>query len=168
MEREPRQHPAAGPRPAPGAPDRALQGLLERVTYHDEGSLYSVLRILPERGYEAPEGRATFRPERVTAVGRCSGPSAGTRVRLAGRWGSHKTHGLQFEFDSLEVLPPEDREGLVKYLASDRFPGIGPTLAQRIVEYRTEHGGFRSLGELREVEGIGEKRFASLREALQR
>ena len=49
----------------------------------------------------------------------------------------------------------------------DELDGIGPTLAQRIVEYRTEHGGFRSLGELREVEGIGEKRLAALREALQ-
>ncbi|MEA2333137.1 MAG: competence protein ComEA [Thermoleophilaceae bacterium] len=48
----------------------------------------------------------------------------------------------------------------------DEVDGIGPTLAGRIVEYRTEHGGFRSLQELREVEGIGEKRFETLREAL--
>jgi competence protein ComEA len=49
----------------------------------------------------------------------------------------------------------------------DQIEGIGPTLAQRIVQYRTEHGGFRSLAELREVEGIGEQRFEGLREALQ-
>jgi competence protein ComEA len=49
----------------------------------------------------------------------------------------------------------------------EELDGIGPTLAERIVEYRDAHGGFRSLGELREVEGIGEKRFESLREALQ-
>jgi competence protein ComEA len=49
----------------------------------------------------------------------------------------------------------------------DEVDGIGPTLAERIVEYRDAHGGFRSLGELREVEGIGDKRFESLREALQ-
>ena len=49
----------------------------------------------------------------------------------------------------------------------EELDGIGPTLAERIVEYRDAHGGFRSLGELRDVEGIGEKRFESLREALQ-
>jgi competence protein ComEA len=49
----------------------------------------------------------------------------------------------------------------------EELDGIGPTLAERIVEYRDTHGGFRSLGELRDVEGIGEKRFESLQEALQ-
>ena len=49
----------------------------------------------------------------------------------------------------------------------DEIDGIGPTLAERIVEYRDAHGGFRSIQELAEVEGIGEKRLATLREALQ-
>ena len=43
----------------------------------------------------------------------------------------------------------------------DELDGIGPTLAERIVEYRDAQGGFRSLDELREVDGIGEKRFAT-------
>jgi competence protein ComEA len=49
----------------------------------------------------------------------------------------------------------------------DEIDGIGPTLAERIVEYRDAHGGFRSLEELAQVEGIGEKRLATLRDALQ-
>lgn len=49
----------------------------------------------------------------------------------------------------------------------DQVDGIGPTLAGRILEYREAHGGFGSIEELRQVEGIGEKRFEVLREALQ-
>ncbi|EDY57496.1 ComEA family DNA-binding protein [Streptomyces sviceus] len=45
----------------------------------------------------------------------------------------------------------------------DTLPGVGPVLAQHIVDYRTRHGGFRSVDELREVNGIGDRRFADLR-----
>ena len=45
----------------------------------------------------------------------------------------------------------------------DTLDGIGPTLAGRIVQYRTEHGGFQSIDELKQVDGIGEKRFESLK-----
>ncbi|GKQ37197.1 DNA-binding protein [Streptomyces sp. A012304] len=38
----------------------------------------------------------------------------------------------------------------------DALPGVGPVLAQHIVDYRTRHGGFRSVDELREVNGIGD------------
>ncbi|MEU9606884.1 helix-hairpin-helix domain-containing protein [Streptomyces sp. NPDC048057] len=45
----------------------------------------------------------------------------------------------------------------------DTLPGVGPVLAQHIVDYRTQHGGFRSVDELREVDGIGARRFADLK-----
>ncbi|WP_330349830.1 ComEA family DNA-binding protein [Streptomyces sp. NBC_00582] len=45
----------------------------------------------------------------------------------------------------------------------DTLPGVGPVLAQHIVDYRAQHGGFRSVDELREVNGIGERRYADLR-----
>ncbi|MFD8966468.1 helix-hairpin-helix domain-containing protein [Streptomyces sp. NPDC059568] len=44
----------------------------------------------------------------------------------------------------------------------DTLPGVGPVLARHIIDYRTEHGGFRSIEELREVNGIGARRFADL------
>ena len=48
----------------------------------------------------------------------------------------------------------------------DGLDGIGPTLAKRIVDQRQSRGGFRSIDDLREVDGIGEKRLAALRKAL--
>lgn len=44
----------------------------------------------------------------------------------------------------------------------DTLPGVGPVLAQHIVDYRTEHGGYGSVDELRQVTGIGDRRFADL------
>lgn len=49
----------------------------------------------------------------------------------------------------------------------DTLDGVGPGLAQKIIDYRTQHGGFRSVDELGEVPGIGEKRLESLRAQLQ-
>jgi competence protein ComEA len=43
------------------------------------------------------------------------------------------------------------------------LPGIGEKLAQRVVEYRKTHGGFRSVEDLRKVRGIGEKRMERIR-----
>ncbi len=47
-----------------------------------------------------------------------------------------------------------------------RLPGIGKTLAQRVVERRTAHGPYRTVDELREVKGIGAKRLARIRPLL--
>ena len=49
----------------------------------------------------------------------------------------------------------------------EELDGIGPTLAARILEYRDAHGGFRSVEELGEVDGIGEVRLEALRQAVQ-
>jgi competence protein ComEA len=48
----------------------------------------------------------------------------------------------------------------------DSLDGIGPSLAERIVAYRVEHGGFRSVDELDEVSGIGPVRLEALRARL--
>lgn len=44
----------------------------------------------------------------------------------------------------------------------ETLPGVGPVLAQAIIEWRTQNGGFTSVEELNEVSGIGEKVFAKL------
>lgn len=45
----------------------------------------------------------------------------------------------------------------------DRLPGVGPSTAAKIIEYRREHGGFSSIDELLAVKGIGDKKLADMR-----
>lgn len=81
---------------------------------------------------------------------------------------------------ALPVLPPEPEEtaassqeaasassGLININTAtaaqlDTLPGIGPVLAQRIIDYRQANGPFASLSQLMLVEGIGEKRLANI------
>ena len=68
------------------------------------------------------------------------------------------------------ALPPEEIEVVlvdlntagIQELAT--LPGIGQGLAQRIVDYRAAHGPFENPETLMEVSGIGEKKFAELRD----
>jgi competence protein ComEA len=48
----------------------------------------------------------------------------------------------------------------------DTLDGVGPATAQKILDYRAEHGGFGSVDELDQIPGIGEKRLAAFRESV--
>ncbi|MFI7080859.1 helix-hairpin-helix domain-containing protein [Micromonospora sp. NPDC049903] len=46
----------------------------------------------------------------------------------------------------------------------DALPGVGPVLAQRIIEHRDQRGGFRAVSDLRQVNGIGDARYEELKD----
>lgn len=48
----------------------------------------------------------------------------------------------------------------------NKLPGIGPTLAQRILDYRASKGGFTSIAEIQDVKGIGDTLFQNLKELI--
>jgi len=68
---------------------------------------------------------------------------------------------------SASAISPSGKININRASAAEldqHLSGIGPALAQRIVEYREKNGPFRSIEELRNVSGIGEKRFAEIKD----
>ncbi len=49
----------------------------------------------------------------------------------------------------------------------EQLDGVGPATARKIVEYRQKHGGFGSIEDLKEIGGIGEKKFDALKDSVQ-
>lgn len=162
-----RSHNRGGDAPAGSRAQRGsvLQGTVETITFHSEESLYTVLRVIPERGYDDPDSPSMFRSARLTAVGPMDNPLVGQRVALHGEWRPHPTHGRQFAFDGFEALRPIDAEGVVRYLASSAFPGVGQKTAQRIVD-ALGAGALEIVrtdpGRLSEVQGLSPKIRESL------
>ena len=65
--------------------------------------------------------------------------------------------------------PATEGEERVELNTADRatletLPGIGPRTAERIIEYRTENGGFEKVEDLMNIRGIGERTFLRLRD----
>lgn len=48
----------------------------------------------------------------------------------------------------------------------DRLPGIGPVLSQSIIDYRQKHGAYDSIEEIKEVDGIGDKKFEAMKDMI--
>lgn len=48
----------------------------------------------------------------------------------------------------------------------DTLPGIGPATAQKIIDYRQEHGNFSSIEDIKNVKGIGEAKFSKMQDKI--
>jgi exodeoxyribonuclease V alpha subunit len=128
-----------------------LDGVLERITYANEDTGYTVARVDTGRGSG----------DLLTVVGALLGAQPGESLRMHGRWGSHPQYGKQFTIEHYTTVLPATIQGIRRYLGSGLIKGIGPRIAERIVD----HFGTGTLeiieGEpkrLIEVPGLGPKR----------
>lgn len=128
-----------------------LEAVLERVTYANEETGYTIARVASDRNGS----------DLLTVVGPLLGAQVGESLRLTGRWTSHPRYGRQFEVRSYSTVLPATIQGIQRYLGSGLIKGIGPVMAERMVE----HFGtdiLRVIDEevqrLVEVPGVGPKR----------
>lgn len=135
-----------------------LEAVLERITYANEETGYTIARVATER----------TGPDLLTVVGPLLGAQVGESLRLTGRWGSHPRYGKQFQVDSYTTVLPATVQGIRRYLGSGLIKGIGPMMADRMVT----HFGVDILtiieeepGRLIEVHGLGPKRTKKIADA---
>ncbi|MCF3123684.1 ATP-dependent RecD-like DNA helicase [Streptomyces arenae] len=128
-----------------------LEGVLERITYANEETGYTVARVDTGRGGG----------DLLTVVGSLLGAQVGESLRMQGRWGSHPQYGKQFTVENYTTVLPATIQGIRRYLGSGLIKGIGPVMADRI----TTHFGVDTLDvietapkRLVEVPGLGPKR----------
>ncbi len=134
-----------------------LTGSVERITFYNPENGYSVVRLRPDQ-------RRMFGADReglVTLTGNLPELTPGEFLRLNGQWVNHPKHGMQFTVETCEQALPATVSGIRRYLGSGLIKGIGPRLAERIVEKfgaETLDVIERRPDLLREVADIGPKR----------
>ncbi len=134
-----------------------LEGSVERVTYYNDETGYSVIRL-----------KAPGQFDLVTVVGSLPEVQPGERLRLEGIWSNHPQYGRQFKAELCEQLLPATVEGIRRYLGSGLIRGVGPVTAERIVD-RFGAVTLQVLDErpeqLQNVPGVGPKRAAAIAQA---
>jgi exodeoxyribonuclease V alpha subunit len=150
-----RDQPLAGDQPHRSV---VLEAVLERVTYANEDTGYTIAGVATER----------TGPDLLAVVGPLLGAQIGQSLRLTGHWGSHPRYGRQFVVESYTTVLPATIQGIRRYLGSGLIKGIGPTMAERMVD----HFGLDILTvietepqRLVEVHGLGPKRTRRIAEA---
>jgi exodeoxyribonuclease V alpha subunit len=143
------------PTPTSPPPLATLEAVLERITYANDETGYTVARV-------SARGSGS---ELLTIVGNLLGAQPGESLRLQGRWKSHPQYGRQFEVASYTTVLPATLQGIRRYLGSGLIKGIGPKMAERIVAH-FEMDTLRVIEEqperLIEVPGLGPKRTAKI------
>ncbi|WP_034629873.1 SF1B family DNA helicase RecD2 [Desulfotruncus alcoholivorax] len=138
---------------------QTIFGYLERITYYNEETNFTVARL-------QEKGKAGL----TTIVGNMAGINPGESLRLTGKWINNAKYGEQFQVEKYETVVPATVNGIEKYLGSGLIKGIGPVMAKRIVKVfglNTLDVIENSPRDLSRVEGIGSKRIEMITRAWQ-
>ena len=114
-------------------------GIVQSIIFSNEQDLFKIINVrivgqLPN--YDRPE---------INVTGSFGDLQAGDSYRFSGSLITHKKFGLQFKATSYSQILPHEKQSLVTYLSSDKFPGIGKKAAAKIVDT----AGFDVLADLK-------------------
>lgn len=99
-----------------------------------EGKVIVIIFNNDENGYKVLKIQGKQTGATASLVGVLPDVYEGQDFEATGTWSTHATYGKQFEADTYIALLPTGFHGVIKYLSSDAFPGIGPVTAQTIAQ----------------------------------
>ena len=135
--------------------EERLQGIVQRITYHNPDTGWSVLRLSPFSRHGEME-TVTVHQTRVFA---------GATMEFWGAWISHPRYGRQFKAVRAIEKKPATTAALEKYIGSGLIYGVGPKIARRIVHHFKENTldiFENDIDRLLEVPGIARKKLESI------
>lgn len=124
-----------------------LQATIESITFYNNENGYFVGRL-------SSQGRGRF-----TAVGTLFNAQHGDRLQIEGDWTEHPTYGRQFQFETAQTLEQTPHAALRSYLASGAIPGVGPVIADAILNRfgdKTQETLSNHPKRLTQVPGVGQ------------
>ena len=132
-----------------------LRGIVDRVTYHNADTGWSVLRVLP---FNDPHTQETVIVHQTKVF-------AGATMEFSGSWTVNPKYGRQFTASQATELRPATSAALEKYLGSGLIKGVGPKTAKKIVRHfdkETLDIFEENIDRLTEVPGIAEKKLKTI------
>lgn len=139
-----------------------IRGVVKTLTFRNDENGYTVAKIEPEGGKSG---------QVVAVTGYTNSISEGETLVFRGFWVDDAKYGRQFKFQNCETVMPASLEGIKRFLASSYIPGVGPKLAERIVDTfgaDTVRVLDEEPGLLKKIKGLTPKKRAAIVEAWNR
>ncbi len=105
-----------------------IRGLVRVIVFYNDTNGYTIAKIRPSQTKETPAGSL------FTLTATLPGVQLHDEYEFEGEWVEHPTFGPQFKATKATRIQDTSRDGLITYLSSDLFYGVGPKLAQKIVD----------------------------------
>ncbi|KXZ39054.1 exodeoxyribonuclease V alpha subunit [Alkalithermobacter thermoalcaliphilus JW-YL-7 = DSM 7308] len=98
-----------------------IKGMINEIIFKNEDNGYTVATLETD-------------DDEITIVGCLPTLSLGETIKVTGKWINHKIYGPQFEVESFMIDTPSSVDGIIAYLSSGMIKGVGPKIAEKIVQ----------------------------------
>ncbi len=105
-----------------------ITGFVRVIVFYNQDNGFAIAKIRPHEPLETDSGSL------FTITGIVPGIALNQEYEFVGEWITNPKYGKQLKLQSAKLLEDDSKEGLIQYLSSDLFYGVGPKLATKIVE----------------------------------